>query len=107
MASLPSVVLGFLAALVFAPFLERVVPQTLTAFVTIPFCFLLGAHLWQLLPRSTALRWSRFKFPFMFVGLPAGLLLAGALGPGWRARCSRATSWPGSTARSAPARAAG
>ncbi|MEZ4388609.1 MAG: hypothetical protein R3D98_13765, partial [Candidatus Krumholzibacteriia bacterium] len=72
MASLPSVVLGFLAALVFAPFLEKLVPQTLTAFVTVPFCFLLGAQLWQLLPRERALHWSRFKFPLMFLGLPAG-----------------------------------
>jgi len=82
MASLPSVVLGFLAALVFAPFLEHVVPETLTAFVTIPFCFLLGAQLWQLLPREQSLRWARYKFPIMFLGLPAGLLLAGALAPG-------------------------
>ncbi|MBD3222808.1 ABC transporter permease subunit [bacterium] len=82
MASLPSVVLGFLAALVFAPFLEKLVPETLTAFVTVPFCFLLGAHLWQLLPKEKALHWSRFKFPLMFVGLPAGLVLAGALAPG-------------------------
>ncbi len=82
MASLPSVVLGFLAALVFAPFLEGVVPETLTAFVTVPFCFLLGAHLWQLLPRGPALRWSTIKFPLMFAGLPLGLVLASALGGG-------------------------
>lgn len=82
MASLPSVVLGFLAALVFAPFLEKVVPQTLTSFVTVPFCFLLGAYLWQLLPRPRALRWSRWKFPLMFLALPAGILLAGQLGAG-------------------------
>jgi phosphate transport system permease protein len=82
MASLPSVVLGFLAALVFAPFLEGVVPETLTAFVTVPVCFLLGAYLWQLLPRETALRISALKFPLMFVGLPVGVALAMALGPG-------------------------
>jgi phosphate transport system permease protein len=82
MASLPSVVLGFLAALIFAPFLEKLVPETLTAFITVPFCFLLGAQLWQLLPKERALHWSRFKFPLMFLGLPAGLILAGVLAPG-------------------------
>ena len=80
MASLPSVVLGFLAALVFAPFMENLVPETLAALATLPFCWLLGAHLWQLLPRHVALRWSAAKFPLMFLALPAGLLLAGALG---------------------------
>jgi phosphate transport system permease protein len=82
MASLPSVVLGFLAALVFAPYLEKVVPESLTAFVTVPFCFLLGAYLWQLLPRELSLRAQQLKFALMFLGLPAGLLLAAALGPG-------------------------
>ncbi|HOX24462.1 MAG TPA: ABC transporter permease subunit [Candidatus Krumholzibacteria bacterium] len=81
MASLPSVVLGFLAALVFAPALERWVPESLTAVVTIPFAFLLGAHLWQLLPREIMLRRSRCRLGGMVLGLPAGLWLAFALGP--------------------------
>jgi phosphate transport system permease protein len=81
MASLPSVVLGFLAALVFAPFLEGLIPESLTAFVTLPFCFLLGAYLWQLLPKTIALRADRYKFLLMFLALPAGLALAGALAP--------------------------
>lgn len=80
MASLPSVVLGFLAALVFAPFLERWVPETLTAFVTVPACFLAGAYLWQLAPREWTLRHDGWKLPLMALGLPAGGLLAGTLG---------------------------
>lgn len=82
MASLPSVVLGFLAALVFAPFLEKLVPETLTSLVTVPFCFLLGAQLWQLVPRDVALRFDNAKFPLMFLALPAGLGLAWMLAPG-------------------------
>ena len=81
MASLPSVVLGFLAALVFAPFIEKVVPETLTSFVTLPFAFLLGAHLWQLLPRERQLRLGRWKLLFMFLMLPVGIALAAAMGP--------------------------
>ncbi len=80
MASLPSVVLGFLAALVFAPFLVKVLPQTLVAFVTIPLALLLGAHLWQLLPSHTAARLHRYKLPVMALMLPAGLGLASVLG---------------------------
>ncbi|MFO7652552.1 MAG: ABC transporter permease subunit [Candidatus Krumholzibacteriia bacterium] len=81
MASLPSVVLGFLAALVFAPFVEGVVPETLLAFATVPFAFLLGAHLWQLVPRERQLRLGRWKLVFMFLMLPVGIWLADVLGP--------------------------
>jgi len=80
MASLPSVVLGFLAALVFAPFLESRVPQALATVVTVPFCLLLGAHLWQLLPGETAVRHQRWKLPLMLLLVPAGVGLAAALG---------------------------
>ncbi|MDZ7582411.1 MAG: ABC transporter permease subunit [Deltaproteobacteria bacterium] len=82
MASLPSVVLGFLAALVVAPFVENVVPQLLTAFVTVPFALLLGAYGWQLLPKPLAVRWNRLRLIAMALMLLAGLWLAVLLGPG-------------------------
>jgi phosphate transport system permease protein len=50
--------------------------------VTVPFCFLLGAYLWQLLPKEFALRWGAIKFPLMFLGLPVGILVARGLGGG-------------------------
>src|SRR5207247_6862841 len=50
MASLPSVVLGFLSAMVLAPFVEQVVPAVLAAFITVPGIFLLGASLGLPLP---------------------------------------------------------
>ena len=53
MASLPSVVLGFLAGLVFAPIIGDAIPVALAVFMTIPLSFLIGAYLWQLLPRAT------------------------------------------------------
>ena len=81
MASLPSVVLGFLAALVFAPFIEKIVPQTLAAFITIPFALLFGAQLWQLLPQDLSIRWQRRKLWGMLLMLPVGLALAVLLGP--------------------------
>ncbi len=81
MASLPSVVLGFLAALVVAPLIERVLPAALLGFVTLPFCILLGAHLWQLLPRRFATRNERFRIIFVGVALAMGVWLALFLGP--------------------------
>jgi len=81
MASLPSVVLGFLAALVFAPFVERVIATTLTAFMTVPVVFLLGAYLWQLLPARMAIRLSTWRFLLHVGVVPIGLGLAFILGP--------------------------
>lgn len=81
MASLPSVVLGFLAALVIAPFVENIVPQVLTAFATIPFALLLGAHLLQLMPHAELIRLSKFRFIATFGALAAGILMAAGMGP--------------------------
>lgn len=81
MASLPSVVLGFLAALVFAPFVEKLVPTALACLVTIPLSYLFGAYLWQLLPHRTMLRLERFRLLVLSALLPVGVILAIALGP--------------------------
>ena len=81
MASLPSVVLGFLAALVFAPFLEDLVPATLALFVTLPVSFLVGAYVWQLLPAQVSLRFSRWRFGLMAVMAPVGAAAAAWSGP--------------------------
>jgi phosphate transport system permease protein len=82
MASLPSVVLGFLAAMVIAPFVQAIVPTVLCAFVTLPLALLLGAYLWQLLPR----RWgvvnsAHWRFASIYLALPLGVLGAWWLGP--------------------------
>jgi len=81
MASLPSVVLGFLAALVIAPFVEPVVPAMLTLFVSMPVTFLFGAYAWQMLPQPLMLRLSRWRFLFILGSAPLGILAAWLLGP--------------------------
>jgi phosphate transport system permease protein len=81
MASLPSVVLGFLAALVFAPFVQDVVPATLAGFVAIPGTILAGAYVWQLLPQHFTLRFSHLRFVLLLGLLPFGVLIAAAAGP--------------------------
>ncbi len=81
MASLPSVVLGFLAALVFAPVIEELIPGTLALFMTVPFVLVLGAFLWQLLPSGLAIRFSHLRIAFVGLVLPIGIAMAVLLGP--------------------------
>ncbi len=107
MASLPSVVLGFLAGLILAPFVDRLLPAVLAGFLTLPGCFLLGAYLWQLLPEKWTLRLQRFHFGFLCLVLPLGVLAAPALGwlvewllfagdlKGWLNNRSRGSALPG------------
>ncbi|MCG8583545.1 MAG: ABC transporter permease subunit, partial [Pirellulales bacterium] len=81
MASLPSVVLGFLAALVFAPLVEKSVPTCLAAMVTLPAVFVTSAFLWHLMPPVTALRLERFRFLYCLALVPVGLYFAWLIGP--------------------------
>lgn len=81
MASLPSVVLGFLAAFVLAPFVGRVLPTTMGALLGVPLVLLLGARLWQLLPAHLTLRWSRMpRLLTIVMALPLGILVAQGIG---------------------------
>jgi phosphate transport system permease protein len=83
MASLPSVVLGFLAAIVVAPYVQEVVPAVLAGFFTVPFSLLFGARLWQLLPASLAVRGAGLpRLAAMSVAAASGAFLAFVAGPG-------------------------
>jgi len=81
MASLPSVVLGFVAALVFAPIVQHALPSTLMAFFTIPFAILAGAYVWQALPRKFTLRMDRLRLLFILPVIALGSGMALLLGP--------------------------
>ncbi|RMG08083.1 MAG: ABC transporter permease subunit [Planctomycetota bacterium] len=81
MASLPSVVLGFLAALVFAPFVEDVLPATIASLATLPACLLLAAYLWQLLPQPLSLRLEGARWLLTSIPLLCSFGLAVVLGP--------------------------
>lgn len=68
MASLPSVVLGFVVALVLAPIVETWIAAVILAFVAVPTALMLSAFLWQLLPLHLANRWRGIpKFTLMMV----------------------------------------
>ncbi len=80
MASLPSVVLGFLAALVIAPFLAPHVPGLLAAAFTLPLCWLLAAELTQGAQQGRRLALERRRLLLTTLTVLPGLLAAWALG---------------------------
>jgi phosphate transport system permease protein len=82
MASLPSVVLGFVAALVLAPVVETWIAAVLLAFFLFPLCLIGAAYLWQFLPSRIALRLQGIpKFFLILVAAGLGIMLAYRLGP--------------------------
>jgi phosphate transport system permease protein len=81
MASLPSVVLGFLAGLVIAQFIESRVPTVLMAFITIPMALIMAACVWQLLPRAAQIRLQNVRFLMMLLVIPVGVWMAAGIGP--------------------------
>lgn len=81
MAGLPSVVLGFLAALVLAPVVASRLTPVLLSFFAVPVVLLCGAHLWQLLPRGWTLRLERYRLLFHLAAIPAGAAAAVAMSP--------------------------
>lgn len=82
MASLPSVVLGFVAALVLAPVVETWIAAVLLAFVVLPLALMLGAYFWQLLPVHLANRFKGLpKFALMLLAVGLAAAAAYRLGP--------------------------
>ncbi|GAK57180.1 ABC transporter, inner membrane subunit [Candidatus Vecturithrix granuli] len=81
MASLPSVVLGFVAALVLAPIVETWIAAVILAFVAIPVALMFSALLWQLLPFHLANRWRGIpKFSLMIAVMLAAMFVTYQLG---------------------------
>ncbi len=88
MASLPSVVLGFLAAIVLAPFVEDTLIVVLLTFITLPFTIVFGARLWQFLPTRTAILMEGApRFIAVALTLPISVFIAMLLAPAVEAAC--------------------
>ncbi len=82
MESLPTVVLGFIAALVLAPLVEEWIGAVLVGFFALPMGLMLGAFLWQMLPVQTALKLDGFpKFILMGASILVTAQIAIWLGP--------------------------
>ncbi len=83
MESLPTVVLGFIAALVLAPLVEEWIGAVLLGFFALPMGLMIGAFVWQTLPASVALRYDGFpKFVLMGVSILVTAWIASRLGVG-------------------------
>ncbi len=86
MEALPTVILGFLAALVLAPFVEEWIGAVLLAFFAVPIGLMLGAFGWQMLPVAIALRYSGLpKFIAMAAAVVVSVFVAYELGPTFEA----------------------
>lgn len=81
MASLPSVVLGFLSALVIAPLIEDIVPSVLLTIGLLPILVGLGAYLWRTLPAEVHARFERLRLGFVLAFLAVAVLLGALFGP--------------------------
>ena len=81
MASLPSVVLGFVAALVIAPLLQSHLMAVLVAILIVPFSFVVAGHLWNLLPLDKIVRLERFRLFAMLACLPISVWITTWLAP--------------------------
>ncbi|MEQ1824349.1 MAG: ABC transporter permease subunit [Pirellula sp.] len=79
MASIPSVVLGFIGALVLAPFLRDHLMMVLLSVALVLFLFLLAAHLWLVIPSPTAIRLRRLRLPILFLLIPTGIWMSSSL----------------------------
>jgi phosphate transport system permease protein len=80
MASIPSVVLGFVAALVLAPLFREGLSWVLASLVVIPLGYLLTSCAWVLLPVSKIIRLNWLRVPLMIAVFPIAVLTARPIG---------------------------
>jgi phosphate transport system permease protein len=76
MASVPSVVLGFIGALVLAPLLRDNLMAALISVPMVLFFFLLGAHFWLMIPTTIAIQNRHRRLPILILLIPIGLATA-------------------------------
>lgn len=82
MEALPTVVLGFVAALILAPIVETWIGAVILAFVALPLGLMIAAYLWQMLPPNLALRLDGLpKFAIMILVILGFTWFAYKLGP--------------------------
>lgn len=82
MESLPTVVLGFVAALILAPLVEEWIGAVLLGFIAVPLGLMVGAFIWQMLPQKTVLRYDGMpKFLLIAASIVFTALLSIQLGP--------------------------
>lgn len=81
MASLPSVILGFIAAMVLAPLLQENLTAVLLSLFIVPTTFVYAAHLWNVLPLEFLVRFQAWRLPCLALCIPIALGISYALAP--------------------------
>lgn len=81
MASLPSVVLGYIAALVIAPYLQEYLMAVLLGLVVVPATFVGAGNLWNLLPVNQLVRLQAYRLPGLLLCLPLAAWISVTLAP--------------------------
>jgi len=82
MASLPSVVLGFIAAMILAPFIRDHLSAILVGLVVVPSFLILSSAIWPLLPGNLAWRLPHsVQFWFIVLACIAGFVISAMIGP--------------------------
>ena len=82
MASLPSVVLGFIAAMVLAPFVRDHLSAVLIGLVVVPVAILVAASIWPMLPGTLAWRLPQWvQLSFIGMACLIGVLASAVAGP--------------------------
>jgi phosphate transport system permease protein len=81
MASLPSVVLGYVAALVVAPYLQEHLMQVLVALIVFPWTFVFVGNLWNLLPVEKMVRFQGYRLLGLLICLPIALAITLIVAP--------------------------
>jgi phosphate transport system permease protein len=76
MASVPSVVLGFIGAMVLAPIMRDSLFWILFSVALTVFLFLLAAHLWILIPTERSIPLRKYRLPLLFLIPPTAILLS-------------------------------
>ncbi len=81
MASLPSVVLGYVAAIVVAPYLQAHLMAVLLAMLVIPLSFVIAGNLWNLLPVEKLVRFESLRLLGLVACLPVAFMVVRWLSP--------------------------
>ena len=77
MASLPSVVLGFVGGLVVASIVQDHIMAVLMAIITVPMAFMISGYIWQLLPTQFIMRNQGWRLIILaLLSLPIGVVMA-------------------------------
>ncbi|MCG6914906.1 ABC transporter permease subunit [bacterium BMS3Abin03] len=81
LAALPSVVIGFLAGLWFAPLLERILPGVLLMLIVLPITVIIGVSIWRYFPKMRLGLKGGYEVLFLIPLVILGVMISIELSP--------------------------